>query len=188
MSSFIPLQQWGKEGESTFPCISFTVLCSFLLESVQTALQVIFWHQGLCLNCSRQTGALHGFQGRVRMLAPPWYAQWWGLAAPFSPSAFVSRKGSWHAVFTKDMFAVLFWCTFVNYPGGRMLGKSGSIPGDGIKANQREKQQYGSLPYHHWRITSSPLSSRELSSKSAWATLKEGLLSLESSSIFSYQK
>lgn len=71
-------------------------------------------------------------------------AQWWGLAAPFSPSVFVSREGSRHAVFTKDIFAVLFWFIFVNYQGGCMLGKTGSITGDSIKANQREKQQYES--------------------------------------------
>lgn len=69
MSSFI--QPWGKERGSTFHCISFTVLCSFLLESVQAA-QCRLSSASRALFELQQPGALHGFQGRVCVLAPPW--------------------------------------------------------------------------------------------------------------------
>lgn len=61
---------------------------------------------------------------------------------PFCPSAFVSREGSLGAAFVKDAFAVLVWCSSVNYQGGCALGKIRCITRDGIKANLKAKCQY----------------------------------------------
>lgn len=120
VSSFIPLQQSGKEGESAFHCISFAVLCSFLLESVHTALQVIFCHQGpVWTAAARSTSWLSrpGVYVCVCVLAPPWHCPVVRSGCTTLSKCFVSREGSWHAEFTEDTFAVLFWCTFVNYWG-----------------------------------------------------------------------
>lgn len=119
-------------GEGRSKCISLhllycALLYSFLFESVQTALHV--FSAGIKISVWTAAARSTSWLSRPGMCvsysltlhsAEDWLCH--------SPQVLVC-PGKAADMFMKDMFAVLFWCAFVNCQGGCMLGKIGCYLG-----------------------------------------------------------
>lgn len=90
----------------------------------------------------QQAGALHGSQGRVCGLAPPWSCRVLGTGCAILPRCFCGQGRQLGCTVHEGYICCAVLVCLCKPPGGWMLGKIGSNPGDGIKADQREKQQH----------------------------------------------